>query len=116
MIKVETSVTKEMITPLATHKGHANSHPVVHDGVEHPAGAIVFRGFAGAINMETRDYDGVLRFDDKVTGDEPRIDFQGFRGFEAVAEVESVEETSDGTDSDPDGDLDRGNENGQPDE
>ena len=65
MIEMSAKIRKASITPLGAFKGMTNSTPFDTGNPEMAKpGAIVFRGFAGGLNIKSGLYEGVFRFED----------------------------------------------------
>ncbi len=63
MIEIPAVIDKEDIVVLGSLKGLANDGHVTIDGTRHSVGRLVFRGFAGGLDIGDHMYHGVVRFD-----------------------------------------------------
>jgi hypothetical protein len=67
---------KSQIAEFVKHEGKWNSTPFRVGDATHPVRSLVFRGFVGMLDIESRKYRGILGFEPLAGGDEcPTIDF-----------------------------------------
>lgn len=68
MIEIPAVIDKGDIGPCGALKGKANGFFIAANDVQYAIGALVFCGFAGAINKKDRRYHGVHRFEPNAIG------------------------------------------------
>ncbi|HEY1603855.1 MAG TPA: hypothetical protein VGG64_29910 [Pirellulales bacterium] len=81
------TIAEDQIAPLAAVKGSTNAEAVVLDGQQFAPGTLVWRGFAGAINLDTGHYDGHARYDRRRAGEAATaVSFAGAPGATIVGQ------------------------------
>ncbi len=63
LIQPKASIVKAQIPPLGELKGKANDAPVRILGQAYAKGTLRFRGFAGRLDIPSKKYNGVMRFE-----------------------------------------------------
>ena len=73
MITVPVCIEKLDVSPVAALKGATNEDHCVINGEDYAPRSLVFRGFAGTLDSETRKYVGVYRFDQRADSDSSSV-------------------------------------------
>lgn len=63
MLTIEACIEKSDITPIGKMKGALNSDKCSLNGETHEPESLVFRGFVGTMDLATRKFIGVFRFE-----------------------------------------------------
>lgn len=88
-IKLKAVISKAQITPFHKLNGKANDEPVEIGGKSFGVGALRYDGFAGAIDIETGLYPGVVTF----TPIDPSSDTADFTEIVSAVELASKQES-----------------------